>query len=216
MKRRTKDVFKFKDSEKLGEFAGLLSAFVNFFFALAKGAVALFSGSVSLFLDALNNLFDAVSGTLAFFTFFVSRRLPLQRARLFDLGAYSIGLWMMASGAFGFLDALGVLFSPPEEAVQLSLFSLVLFLILKLSLGAVQAILAKKLSHKALMLCAKDSFLDSVSGVFLVLSAHLGGKGFVCFDAILALGMSLSLFVFGFRGARSVLPQLLSDGGETG
>ncbi len=215
MKREKKDVFKFKDSEKLGELAGLLSAFVNLSFALTKGGVALLSGSVSLFLDALNNLFDAVSGARAFLTFFLSHRNPPRAERIFDLGAYSVALWMMAAGIFGFSDALGAWLEPPEEAPNLSLLLLSVFLFLKLALGILQAILSKKLSHAALSLCAKDSFLDSVSGALLVLVTYFGARGMVRFDALLALGMSVSLFAFGFHGGRRALARLLSGGEET-
>lgn len=213
MKREKQDVFKTKDSEKLGEFAGLLSAVMNVSFALTKGVFSFFADSVALRVDALNNFFDAVSGALAFLAFhFAARFKSGERGRLVALGTYSIALWMVASGLFGFADALGALFEK-AEALLLPTGLLVLFAVCKLLLFFVLFALFFRTRRAALLLCAKDSLLDFCSGVLLVLSVHVP-RLFACStDALIGALFSVLLVRLGFSGARSAFVTLFFQEG---
>lgn len=190
--------------QKLGETAGLLSVLTNLLLCVTKGVFWWMTGSVCLAADAANNLADTASGVLSFGAFLFSERALSQA-----LGAYSVALWMASSGAFSLASALSRLAEGTGAGQSAPPFLLCLFILVKVLLGAFQFWAGRRARSAVLILCAKDSLCDAVSGALVLLSAVLSLDFGLETDAVFGALMSLVLVFLGVCAMRKELVNLL-------
>lgn len=219
MRRRGQDEQRFGSCrQKLGETAGLLSTCVNLFLALSKGVLAGCFGPQSLAADALNNLMDTVFSLACIWGFRLSGRAPSARfphgfSRAPALLAFSVALWMLAMGVRGIGEAL-VLCLAPEAGTAAHGGILLFFSGVKLALAAYQRHAARRAGSALLALSAKDSVLDALSGLLVLLSTVLAQRGIFC-DGYFSLALSALLLLAGWGGVAREFPVLVGRDGET-
>ena len=204
----TKDL---QERTKLGELAGLLTVAVNLALVLAKSALLFCAPSGALGADVQGGLSDVLSGLFSFLGFRLARASPRGRfergfSRAESLGAFSVSLWMMFCAIGNVKESVSSFTA--DACVGFGVGGLVLlfaFAAAKLFLGIFLSATAKRIGSATLALSAKDSFLDSATGLLVPLAS----LGAAWLDAAAGLLLSLLLFWTGIVGAWERLPHLI-------
>ena len=212
MSAKRQDVTKdLQERTKLGEFAGLLTVAVNLMLVAAKSAVLFLSPSAALGADVQGGLSDVLSGIFSYLGFRLSRAAPRGRfvggfSRAESLGTFSVSMWMRFCAVENGMESVASVFSGTCVDFGVGGFLLLFaFAAVKLLLGGFLLLTAKRIGSATLSLSAKDSVLDSATGILVPL-ASLGGAWL---DGAVGLLLSLLLFWMGFLGARERLPHLI-------
>lgn len=192
-----------------GTFATIVGISINFILATAKLLIGIITFSSAVIADAINNYSDAASSIVTMVSFKLSskpadRDHPFGHARIEYVASMIVSFLILIVGFETISSAFSVIFGLKEvEATKFSIISIIILgvsILFKLWLGLFYRKIGKRINSSALIASSADSITDSVSTLTaLVSSIIIKFTDFLILDSIVAVGISVMIFIAGLK-----------------
>jgi cation diffusion facilitator family transporter len=180
-----------------------------------KGIIGVLGNSQALIADAVHSASDLLNSTLALGSFLYARRPPdwnhpygHERAEAFasTIAAVLIGV----AGVYVGRDSVVALMRHDVSApALLTLIAAVIAILIKLGLTNYVGAIARRTKSKSILAEARDHLLDVVASGVVIVGIVLARLGFVAFDAIAGLFVSLFILVTAMSILREAARELM-------
>lgn len=195
--------------EKYGTVSSVVGIIVNIIISTVKLVLGILTFSVALMADALNNFSDAGSSIVTLISFKLSgkpadRDHPFGHARIEYIASMIVSFLILIVGFEMFSGSLNAIFGKDDgKTVSFSTVSIIIVgisVLFKLWLGFFYRKVGNKINSTVIKASSTDCFMDTLSTLAVLASAIVVKfTGFVIFDAIVGMGVSILIFVAGIR-----------------
>ena len=198
-----------------GKLTGTVGIFCNLVLFAAKLAIGLLAGSVSIMADAVNNLSDASSSIVMLLGFRMAARPadaehPFGHARMEYFSGLFVAVLILAVALELGKSAIEKILHPSAVAFSAALAAvLALSIAVKLWLSFFYRRAARKIDSTALQAAAADSRNDVIATAAVLASCLIDRLSGVKIDGVMALAVSVFIFLSGLSMVRDTINPLL-------
>ena len=206
--------------EKQGSTASVVGILVNFLLSGVKLIAGIISASVAITADALNNLSDAAASLVTLISFKLAAKPadkdhPFGHARIEYIASMIVSFLILLVGFEVLSDSITTIFSPDESTADFSTVTLVILglsVAAKIGLSAYYNVIGRRIDSSVLKASAVDSLSDAVSTLAVLVSAIIINiTDLYIIDAIVGIGVSVLIFVAGFKVMNETKNSLLGE-----
>ena len=206
--------------EKQGSTASVVGILVNFLLSGVKLIAGIISASVAITADALNNLSDAAASLVTLISFKLAAKPadkdhPFGHARIEYIASMIVSFLILLVGFEVLSDSITTIFSPDESTADFSTVTLVILglsVAAKIGLAAYYNVIGRRIDSSVLKASAVDSLSDAVSTLAVLVSAIIINiTDLYIIDAIVGIGVSVLIFVAGFKVMNETKNSLLGE-----
>ncbi len=200
-----------------GKLSGGTGIACNLVLFIVKIVAGIISGSISVISDAFNNLADMASSIVTLLGFKLASK-PADKEHPFGHGRMEYMSGFIVSAIIIFVGVQlvkssieGIINPTPIKFSILSLAIIVCSILVKVWMFFFNRYIGKKISSKAVIATAQDSFNDTVATSSVLLSMLISIFTPVNIDPYIGIIVSAFIIVGGFKFANEMLSQLLGE-----
>lgn len=206
-----------KVRQQYGLLVSIVSILINVILAFVKFIVGILTNSISIQADALNNFSDAGSNLATLFGFKLASKHPdadhpYGHGRLEYISGLIIAFLILLVSISSLKNSVMKMFFPtPIRSNFFVVFILIISIICKLYMGLINQKYGKKINSTALKAAAQDSFNDTISTMFVLISIllyHFTSKNV---DGLFGIIVSLFVFKSGLEVFKETIHPLLGQ-----
>lgn len=215
-----KDFKNYSDSkvrEQYGVLCGGFGIILNVLLCGLKFVTGTITGSVAMVADAVNNLADAASSIIQILGFKLASKKPdpkhpFGHGRIEYISGLIISFLVLLMGVELFKSSINSIINP--EKVSFSIWALIIMVIailVKLYMMYYNLSVAKKIDSVAMKATATDSFFDSFSTAFVIISFAVSRFTSLPVDGIAGVIVSCFILYGGITSVMETISPLLGD-----
>jgi cation diffusion facilitator family transporter len=200
---------------RYGVLAGILGILCNVLLFGGKLIIGILSRSVSITADAVNNLTDASSNVITLIGFHLARKQPDAKhpfgyARVEYLSGLGVAALILVIGAQLLTRSVEKIINPAPIVFSGALVVvLVLSILVKLWMAAMNRTIGRKISSTTLLAVATDSRNDVISTAAVLLSAIIGRVTGLMLDGYIGLLVACFIIYSGIEIGKATISPLL-------
>lgn len=203
-----------------GRLCGMVGILCNVLLFVVKFFLGSVTASVAITADAFNNLGDASSGIVSVLGFKMASRPadeehPYGHARYEYLAGLTVCVMILVIGIELFKESFVKVLSPKPVAFSwISVAVLLVAMVVKLWLAALNQTIGKKIDSQTLLATAADSRNDVITTAAVVVATVLSHFTSLELDGVMGLAVALFILYSGVGLLRETLDMLLGKAAE--
>lgn len=202
---------------KKGKSASFVGIVANCLLAVSKLIIGFSLSSLSIIADGLNNFSDTASSLISYFSILMSgkpkdKKHPFGHGRAEYVGTLFVGLLIFSIGVELFKSGIKSFFE--EKSFSMSSAGIIVLcvsIVFKIIISIYFSFVGKKYSLDSLIAASKDSFIDAIISLSILLSLSINDSVARVLDGPMCLVIAVFIFISSWKILNETISSLLGE-----